>query len=405
MTPWEGEQCSSEELLRKLRLKRGQERRLKDGYPWVFSNQVDDPLKEFQPGEIVRLTQRGGRFLGVCYVNPHSLIACRLLTRDDIDIDVDFFIKRFERAHRLRQNILPGEAAVREVFSESDGLPGLMVDRYRDVLVISITTAGMDALKPQIIEALQTVFHPAGIYERSDASIRKLEGLEPVTGIIAGKVSPQPIWVRFAGVSLPADVRKGQKTGLYLDQRLNIESLAGITKESRVLDAFSYVGVWGIKAAKSGAREVTFLDSSAPALDAAMMAARRARVVDQCHSLKGDAFQVFKDLIADHHLYDVIFLDPPSFIRSKSRFREGYRGYFDLNRKAVALLASGGILVTSSCSHHMSLESFLEMLGAVLRSAEREGKFLYIGRQALDHPVLPAMPETDYLKCIAVQVL
>ncbi len=391
--------------MRKLRVKRGQERRLLDGYLWVFANQVDDPLRDFQPGQIVRVTTRSGRFLGVGMVNPHSLIACRLFSREETEIGVDFLIDRCRKAQALRRRILPGEAAVREVFSESDGLPGLIVDRYGDVLVFSITTAGMDGLKPMIIEALNEVYRPAGIYERSDASVRKLEGLEEVTGVVSGSVPEKPFWVRFAGVTLPVNVRQGQKTGLYLDQRLNLQNLTPFARDARVLDAFCYVGAWGIAAAKYGAREVTFLDSSAEALSAAERAVRRARVTDRCATIRGDAFDLFKKMISEKRKFDVIFLDPPSFIRSRSRFKEGYRGYFDLNQKALALLEPGGILVTCSCSHHMRADSFFEMLQAVLRRSERDGKILYIGGQSPDHPALPQMPETDYLKCVALQIL
>jgi 23S rRNA (cytosine1962-C5)-methyltransferase len=391
--------------MRKLRVKRGRERRVLDGYLWIFADQVDDPLKDFQPGQIVRVTTRSGRFLGIGTVNPHSLIACRLLCRREMEIGIDFFVERCRKSQELRRRILPGEAAVREVFSESDGLPGLIVDRYGDILVFSVTTAGMDGLKPMIIEALNEVYQPAGIYERSDASVRKLEGLGPATGVVSGKVPEKPFPVKFAGVYLYVNVRDGQKTGLYLDQRLNLLNLTRFTTGARVLDAFCYVGAWGISAAKSGgARKVTFLDSSAGALEAVQKAAGRARVADISEILHGDAFELFKKMAVEKRKFDVIFLDPPSFIRSRSRFKEGYRGYFDLNQKALVLLESGGILVTCSCSHHVRSDSFFEMLNAVLRRSERNGRILYVGGQAPDHPVLPQMPETNYLKCVALQI-
>lgn len=390
--------------MRKLRLKRGQERRILEGSLWVFSNQVDDPLREYQPGEIVHLTTRGGRFLGTGYVNPHSLIAFRLLSKEETEIDADFFRRRLEQAKQLRRMILPGEEALREVFSESDGLPGLIVDRYAEILVISIATAGMDRLRDVICEALQTVYQPLGIFERSDLPVRKLEGLEPRSGPIFGAIPTKAIWVKFAGVALPIDVERGQKTGLYLDQRANIESIAPFTRGATVLDAFCYEGAWGLKAAKSGAKSVTFLDSSEWVLGQAMKAARRNRVAEICRPMQANAFDALKKMAKDKKSFDLVILDPPSFIRSRAHFKEGYKGYFDLNRRAAALVNPGGILVTCSCSHHMEEATFFDLIKSVLRQTGREGRLLYRGGQSPDHPILPAMPETEYLHCFALQL-
>lgn len=391
--------------MKRLRLKRGQERRILEGSLWVFSNQVDDPLRDYQPGEIVRLTTRGSRFLGIGYVNPHSLIAFRLLSREDVEIDADFFCRRFSDARELRQKILPGEEAIREVFSESDGLPGLIVDRYGDVLVISITTAGMDARRDVLTQALQETYKPATIYERSDAPIRRLEQLDEKSGLISGAIPEKPFWVKFAGIASPVDVIRGQKTGLYLDQRANIESVGSICKNARVLDAFCYVGSFGIRAAKAGAKSVMLLDSSDWALEQAMMAARRNRVGTICRPVHDDAFDALKKLAKANETYDLVILDPPSFIRSRAHFKEGYKGYYDLNMRACSLVVPGGILVSCSCSHHMDEKTFLDMLASLLRRVNREGRILYRGRQSPDHPVLPSMPETEYLHCIALQIL
>ncbi len=390
--------------MKKLKLKRGQERRILEGSLWVFSNQVESSLKDYLPGEIVSITMRNGRFLVVGYVNPHSLIACRILTLDEMEIDVQFFKERLLKAQELRSKIFPGEAAVREVFSESDGLPGLIIDRYGKILVVSINTAGMEKQRDVIIEALQDVYQPEGIFERSDSAVRKLEGLELRTDLMSGAVPDKSFWVKFAGINLPVDVKRGQKTGLYLDQRANIENTASFTKDAEVLDAFSYIGAWGLKAAKSGAVHVTFLDSSARALEQAMKAARRARVTDICDTIKGDAFEEIKRMQKKKRRFDVVFLDPPSFIQSKSRFKEGFKGYFDLNQKAISILKPGGILVTSSCSRQMEETTFSEMIKSVLRRNQRKGRILYKGRQSPDHPILPAMPETEYLHCLALQI-
>jgi 23S rRNA (cytosine1962-C5)-methyltransferase len=390
--------------VRRLRLKRGDERRILEGYLWVFSNQVEDPLRDYKPGEMVRVTTRGGKFLGTGYANPHSLIACRLLSREDREIDTGFLIERFRTARQLRQRILPGEAAVREVYSESDFLPGLIVDRYGEVLVVSITTAGMDNLQSGITEALQDVYSPQTIYERSDLSFRKLEGIEATSGLLQGSDLPDDLYVDFAGLNLSVDVINGQKTGLYLDQRKNIEFAAPLTTDLRVLDAFCYTGVWGLKAARAGAEKVTFLDASGWAMAQAETASKRLRVHRRCEFVQEDALTALKQFMADKRRFEMVFLDPPSFIKSRSRFKEGYRGYFDLNQKALSLVEPGGILVTSSCSHHMYEDKFLDLLKSVLRRSHREGRILFKGRQSPDHPVLPAMPETEYLHCMAIQV-
>jgi 23S rRNA (cytosine1962-C5)-methyltransferase len=390
--------------LRRLRLKHGQERRVQEGSLWVFSNQVEDAVKDYHPGEIVRVTLRNGRFLGVGYINPHSLIAVRLLTSEDQEIDGEFFRNRFQQARELREKILPGEEAVREIFSESDGLPGLIVDRYGDFLVVQISTAGMERLRDLFVPILVEIYQPHGIFERSDAGVRKLENLESRSGAIWGEIPEGPVWVKYSGLNLPVDVQRGQKTGLYLDQRKNLDTVVSIGKDARVLDAFSYLGAWGLKAAKSGAAQVTFLDSSGWALEQAMAAARRNRLAGICKTVQADAFDALKQMKAGGETFDLVILDPPSFIRSRSLFKEGYKGYYDLNHRAIDLVKPGGFLVTCSCSHHMDEVAFGELLQSVLRRSGRRGRLLFQGRQGPDHPILPEMPETKYLHCTVCQV-
>jgi 23S rRNA (cytosine1962-C5)-methyltransferase len=390
--------------LRQLKLKHSQERRIQEGSLWIFSNQVEDSIKEFQAGEIVRVTLHNGRFLGMGYVNPHSLIAVRILTTDERDIDADFFRQRFEQAKALREKVLPGEEAVREVFSESDGLPGLIVDRYGDILVVQITTAGMDRLRETFVPVLAEIYQPRGIFERSDSGVRKLEDLEPRVGELWGEIPEAPVWVKFAGISMPVDVRLGQKTGLYLDQRRNLDLITGLASGARVLDAFCYLGAWGLKAAKSGAEAVVFLDSSEWALDRVRATASRNRVGNLCKTLHGEAFDTLKALRAKSESFDLVILDPPSFIKSRARYKEGYKGYYNLNQRALELLRPGGFLVTCSCSHHMEEADFAQMARSVIHGAGRSGRLLYKGRQGPDHPVLPQMPETEYLHCLVYQV-
>lgn len=391
--------------MKKLRVKRGQERSVTAGGLWVFSNQLDALLRDYEPGEIVQLTTKNGRLLGTGYVNPHSLIAFRLLSREDNEIDAEFFRRRFEEAQQLRRKILPGEEAVREVFSESDHLPGLIIDRYGGILVVQITTAGMERLKDNLTEALQEVYRPDGIYERSDLGVRKLEGLETRVGLLSGQLPDDPIWLKYAGLTLPVNVKDGQKTGLYLDQRQNLEFIVPLAREARILDVFCYTGVWGLKAARAGAKQVTFLDGSEWALEQVQKAARRNRVSNACSVRKDNAFDALKKLAKARKKYDIVVLDPPSFIKSKSRFKEGYKGYFDLNQRALQLIEPGGFLITCSCSHHMHEDTYLELIRTVLRQAGREGYIVNRGLQGPDHPILPALPETEYLHCFVLQIV
>jgi 23S rRNA (cytosine1962-C5)-methyltransferase len=390
--------------MKKVRLKRGQERRLLAGSLWIFSNQIDDPIKDYLPGEIVRVTERNGKFLGVGYINPHSLIAVRILTREDRDIDRQFFLDRFRAAQSLREKILPDESAVREVFSESDGLPGLVLDRYADRFVMQISTIGMDKLKTILVDCVQEIYQPATLYERSDISVRKLEGLEPVTGLISGLKPDKLLWVKFADILLPVDIVHGQKTGLFLDQRRNLEPVTAIARGGVVLDAFSYVGAWGLKAARAGAEQVIFLDSSQWALDQALKAARRNRVASSCRALKSDAFSAMQQFDAENRRFDLIILDPPSFIPSRSHFKDGYKGFFDLNQRAMRIIKPGGFLVSCSCSHLLGEAEFNEMLLTVANRCGRKCLLLYKGRQGPDHPVLPPMPETEYLHCSVLKI-
>jgi 23S rRNA (cytosine1962-C5)-methyltransferase len=390
--------------VKKLRLKKGQERRILDGNLWVFSNQVDDPLRNFSPGELARIMDRSGELLGIGYVNPHSLITARILSREESEINADFFRQRFIAARALRDKVVPEEEAVREIYSESDGLPGLVVDRYRDVLVVQITTAGMERLKELIVSSLKDFYKPKAIFERSDVGVRKLEGLGDSTGTLYGKMPDEPVWVIYSSLLVPADVSRGQKTGLYLDQRTNLQFVEDIANGARVLDAFCYTGAWALKATRFRAAEVVMLDDSEWALEIAMYTARRSRLGARMSSIRGDAFNVMKQMVKDKEKFDVVILDPPSFIKSKQHFKQGYRGYFDINQKALALLNEGGFLVTCSCSHHMDEASFAGLIEEALRASGRKGRMVFKGRQGPDHPVLIAMPETEYLRCAVLQV-
>jgi 23S rRNA (cytosine1962-C5)-methyltransferase len=379
-----------------LNLQPGAERRLLQGHRWVFSNEIVDDLKECEPGSWAQVVTSKGVPLGSGYVNPHSLIAVRLVCPPGQDPDRAFFVNLVQRAARHRRRIYPGAECYRLVYGEADGLPGLVVDRYGDVLVYQITTLGMARLEPLLQEVLLEELKPRALVYRHDAQVRALEGLELTRGVAHGEV-PSEHWVEVEGLKLLVDTVEGQKTGLYLDQRDNRRALAPWVEGRRVLDLFCYDGAWALTAARLGAREAVGVDRSAGAVARALRNAERNQLAESCRFHQGDVLAFLKDV--EKGSFDVIVVDPPAFAKSKKTLAEAQKGYIDLNRRALRALAPGGVLVSCSCSYHLSEELFRTVL---LRAAQADGRQLRVLEargQALDHPVLLAMPETRYLKC------
>ncbi|MGQ0619056.1 MAG: class I SAM-dependent rRNA methyltransferase [Panacagrimonas sp.] len=386
-----------------LRLNPNAERRLRIGHLWVFSNEVNiavTPLKAFKPGDRVNVIDARGKPVGTAYVNPHSLMAARLLTsRPDARIDVEWLAQRIRHALGLREAIYP-TPHYRLVYGESDGLPGLVIDRFGDICVVQMGTAGMDRLKPAVIEALEMVLKPAGILLRNDGGARTLEGLpESVEAI--GTV-PDMAELVESGVRFSAPIRNGQKTGWFYDQRDNRDRLARYARGRRVLDVFSYAGAWAIRALASGATSATCIDSSQPALDAA--AANAALNGFPLETLRGEALDLLKQLRADSRVFDVIVVDPPALIKRKKDEKAGLEHYAALNRAAIQLLAPEGILVACSCSFHLAPEELQRVLLRETRAAGRRLQLLEQGGQGPDHPVHPAIIETRYLKAFFCRV-
>ena len=388
-----------------LRLRKNQDRRVRAGHPWIFSNEIDAVEGEPEGGAIVDVVDSRGAYLGRGYVNRHSLIAVRLLTRSRDPIDAAFFRKRIARALAWREELMPGARTVRLVSSEGDFLPGLVVDRFEDVLSVQVTTLGMEARKDWIKAALLDVLEPRAIVLRNDTPMRKLEGLPLETSVWHGTYEP-PVTIEVDGLRHQVDPLEGQKTGFYLDQRMNRRLLAGRVAGADVLDAFSYGGAWGLAALRDGAARVTFLDRSEPALEAA-----RASLVlngfdeGRATFVLGDAFEALPALVGERRRFDVVVLDPPALVKSRSKLAAGLKGYRELNRRAMSLLPEGGWLFTNSCSHHVSPEDFLRVLGEAARDAHRPFRFLEWGRQSPDHPILLASPETSYLKCAVLRAV
>ncbi len=380
-----------------LKLKAKEERRLRAGHLWIYSNEVDTartPLSAFPVGALCRVEDARGQPLGVGYVNPHALLCARLLTGSgDALIDADWFARRIDTALQLRQRLY-SEPFYRLIYGEADGVPGLVVDRYGDVVVAQFATAGIDAQRDTILEALRRVLKPRGIWLANDTSARELESLPLVTEAI-GDV-PETVEISEGGVRFAVPVRGGQKTGWFFDQRDNRDRLARYAHGARVLDVFSYVGAWALRAHGFGASAVACIDSSAPALEAA---AANARLNDAAlEGLRGEALDVLKQLHADGRRFDLVIVDPPALIKRKKDHEAGLSHYGRLNRAALNLLVPGGFLVSCSCSYHLDAA---ELQRVLLRESRAAGKRLQIveqGGQGPDHPVHPAIPETRYLK-------
>lgn len=383
-----------------LRLKKGEDRRLRLGHLWVFSNEIDSqatPLTGFEPGTLVRLADWRGQPLGVAYANPNSLICARLLTRDaDAPIGRVFLAKRLHSALRLRESLY-SEPYYRLAYGESDGLPGLVVDRYGDVLAVQAGTAGMERLLADVVAALDELLRPRAVVVKNTSSLRKLEGMEEYTRLALGQLDG-PVDLLENGVRFRVDLLSGQKTGWFYDHRDNRRDLAALCRGRRVLDVFSYTGAWGITAAVAGAKEVVCVDASVAALELVKENAALNGVAERVHTVQADGFDFLKEARDTKERFEAIALDPPALIKRKKDLRAGLEAYRRLNQGALQVLAYDGVLAAASCSHHLERDALQDILRASARHVDRHLRILKQGGQALDHPVHPAIPETEYLK-------
>jgi len=389
-----------------LRLKAQEERRLRAGHLWVYSNEIDterSPLKTLPAGALCRLVDSRGKPLGTAYVNPHALLCARVLTgQADAVIDADWLARRLRTAAATRQRIYGDQPWYRLVHGEGDGLPGLVIDRYGDIYVVQIGTAGMENLKGPLLDALQAEFKPRGIVLRNDSSAREAEDLPQYVEDI-GAV-PQTVLIEEGGVRFEVAMHGGQKTGWFYDQHDNRDRLARYARDARVLDVFSYAGGWALRAHGFGAKAVACVDSSATALDAAAHNATLNGA--SLETIKGQALEVLRQLGVEGRRFDLVVVDPPALIKRKKDHAEGLSLYGRLNRAAFELLAPGGILVSCSCSYHLDAAELQRVLLRESRAAGRRLQILEQGGQGPDHPVHPAIPETRYLKayfCAAQQ--
>lgn len=380
-------------------LKRGEERRIKNGHFWVFSNEISEILK-IEPGSLVALYNYNKEFIGIGYFNPHSLISFRLLSRDKI-LKPDFIVERIELARKKRRFYQEDES-FRIVFSEADYLPGLIVDRYQNHVVLQTLTAGMENLLEDIIFSVDKILNPSTIFIKNDSKVRELEGLPLYNKLVKGKSSK--IEAKFLNTLFSFDLEKAQKSGLYLDQRDNLTYLEQFDfKNKVVIDLFSYFGSFGIMALKKGAKKVYFVDSSRYSLSVLEDVCRRLKFSNY-EAICSDAFDFLGQMIKGEERFDFIFSDPPSFTKSAKEKESAYRGYVRLNERCLRLLNEGGMLVASCCSHHISAERFYESLIEAAVRSKKEAKFIHFGKQSLDHPVMLKFAESFYLKTFFVVV-
>jgi 23S rRNA (cytosine1962-C5)-methyltransferase len=389
-----------------LRLKKNEERRLRAGHLWVYSNEVDTqatPLQALAPGQQVQLQVHNGKPLGNAYVNPGSLICARLVSRDPrYVLDRSLIIHRLNIALALRQRLF-ATPYYRLVYGEADQLPGLVIDRYDSVCVVQCSTAGMEAVKEEVLAALDKVLKPAGIVWRGDSSVRQLEGLDSYREVL-GSVAEQHEVIE-QGVRFSVSLLEGQKTGWFYDQRMNRQRLRDYVDGRRVLDVFSYVGAWGLQAAAAGASEVMCVDASAAAIDQIHANAAVNGLTDRVATIQGDAFEVLSQLRIEQQRFDVVVLDPPAFIKRKKDAKAGEQAYHRLNQLGMQVLARDGVLVSASCSQHLAESQLQQILLQSARHIDRNLQLLERGHQAPDHPVHPAIPETSYLKALFCRVL
>lgn len=391
----------------RVRLKEGEEKRLRAGHPWVYQTEIDEIHGVFEPGDIVEVEDGRGKFIGRGYINPASMITVRLLTyqRNEI-INEDFWRRRLSAAWNYRQKILQGEDtdSCRVVFGEADFIPGFIVDKFGSYLVVQSLALGIDRWQETLVNILDELIKPEGIYERNDAPVRELEGLQLRTGFLKGDFDPVVV-IRENGIRFYVDIALGQKTGYFLDQRENRAAIRPLVSGRRVLDCFCHTGGFSIHAAHYGAREVLGLDISEKALEMARHNATLNGYQDICSFEAANVFDALRELEHSGEKYDVVILDPPAFVKSKKAIEGAIRGYKEINLRAMKVLKQGGFLVTCSCSYHLPEELFLQVVTSAARDARRRLRLVARRGQSADHPVLFGYDESYYLKCLILQVI
>ena len=384
-------------------LRKTRESRVRSGHPWVFASDIERVEGNFEPGDVVDVVSSHNTYLGRAFYNPKSQISLRMLTTHDETVDEAFFRRRVQEAWDYR-NQFCDPASCRLIFSESDFLPGLIVDKFGEYLVVQSLCLGIEKWKQSIVRDLAEIVHPKGIWERSDVPVRRLEGLEQTTVLLYGEV-PDSIDMVENGLRFVVDVKNGQKTGFFLDQKENRAAIAPLCKGARVLDCFCHNGSFSLHAAKYGAKSVLGVDISEEALEVARLNAENNGLSDVVTFEAHNCFDHLRELTDAHEQFDVVILDPPAFTKTRAAVESALRGYKEINLRGMKLVRKGGFLVTCSCSQHVSPEQFRDMINQAARDSKTKLRLVENRTQGHDHPILPASPETQYLKCMILQVL
>ena len=386
-----------------IQLKPGKEKRVYTLHPWIFKSDIDKELNGSTAGDIVDIISSKGKFLARGYYNPNSQIALRIMTYNEEEaVDRDLIFRRIHEAVEYRRTFADLKSC-RLVFAESDRLPALIVDAFDDVLVLQCLALGMDRFKKDIVDALVEEMHPRGIWERNDVPVRKLEGLEMCTGLLYGEV-PDRVQMCENGVRFWVDVKEGQKTGFFLDQKENRAAIAPFVKDQKVLDCFTHTGSFALHAGHYGAAEVTGVDISEFACECAAENAALNHLEDRVHFVAANAFDLLSEQSRKGEKYDVIILDPPAFTKSRNAVDSALRGYKEINLRAMKMIREGGYLITCSCSQHVLPEMFRTMVLDAAKDAKVLLRQVEFRTQGKDHPILPYARETEYLKCGIYQV-
>lgn len=386
----------------KVYLKRKISQRIALGHPWIFNNEVEKIVGPVTAGDIVEVYYSDEQFAGRGYINPASQIIVRLLTRKKEEINADFFLLKIKEAWSYRQKMGYTENC-RLIFGEADGLPALIIDKFNDYFVIQTLALGMDMWKPAIVDALNSVFSPKGIYERNDVPVRELEGLTQIKDYLSNPF-PTEIIINENGLQFYVNIETGQKTGYFLDQQDNRRAIQHIVKDADVLGAFTYTGTFEIHAAHYGAKSVLGIDISE---NAVAQANKNAALNKLDHIVKFEAmnaFDVLKSWGKEGRKYDVVMLDPPAFTKSRSNIQKAITGYKEINLRGMKLIKNGGFLVTSSCTNLVSPELFLETINMAAKDARKRIRQVTFQTQSSDHPIIWGMENTHYLKFLIVEV-
>lgn len=383
-------------------LKKGEEKRILAGHPWVYANEVSRIEGKDTQGSIAKVNNFEGRFIGYGFINHASKIIVRIISRDDTPIEDNFFYQRIKASNDYRVG-LGYDNNYRVVFGESDMLPGLIVDKFGEYLSIQVLSLGMEVRKDLIVKILVDIFKPKGIYERSDVPVRVKEGLKEVKQLLYGEV-PETVEIIENGIKMQIDIINGQKTGYFLDQKENRDNLKHYVKGKDVLDCFCNIGGFSLCASKYQAKSVTAVDISELAIANVKLNAKLNHF-DNITTIKADVFEQLRQYKAENRKFDVIILDPPAFIKTKDSIKNGYYGYRDINILALKLLNKGGFLVTCSCSQPLTLNMFLDMIKESVLESKVHARLVEIRSQGKDHAILIGTDESLYLKVAVVQVM